>query len=424
MYVEVWYEWYVNTMRVVLLILCFQASASALEISEIQNKLFESSVRVYLGDSSKGATGFFMTPEKYANQVIVTCFHCATKKEIIETAYQSQKINLPKIMVQRLNDSQIFETKILAYHAKADLLFLQSPFSEEQDQLELEKVNPEVGDAVYGMKYDWRAENSNLSFMQSRVVAVRNDHGTGYPSHIYHRGQAMLIGFSGSALVNDEARVVGVNFFSFNPYFNLSEHKDVFRFVKWLKKPSSLSEFFSSEFKFSEFSMNDAFFEFAQYSDPLFGYDINSIYYANQSIGGRAFVAFSYSDFVYSWLGQVMEAMDVSGDAKVKSKILCDKLFASADSARLLFEKRLNITSAKASLACSYAKARLKYENKIMGKEILDDERKTVANLCTTYIQYLEQDKDNLDRMHLAGEISLDSTQFLQKMRTEIREFR
>ncbi|MCC7460337.1 MAG: trypsin-like peptidase domain-containing protein, partial [Proteobacteria bacterium] len=320
-----------------LLVFFVQVPALAIDIPDIQNKLFESSVSVKVGALKEGATGFFATPPGSNKQVIVTCLHCIIDNIQLNRLQMGRSVDMGQIWVQSLNGGNTFATKVIAYHAKADLVYLQSPFKQKMPELLFAEHAPEPEEMLFSLRYDWKKPEDTFSFSQSKMIATRNDHGTGEPSHIYHWGQTMLTGFSGGALVNEFSEVVGINFMTANPYYNLAEHYRGFKFIRWLEKPMDATTFFSGPMDVSNIAYNDVFWGLSSMEDQGFGYDINLIFNAYQNLSERTFVNFFFSRLMYDfWFDPLMDRIDPTS-VDEKSEVALNKVLEVAGAAKKKF---------------------------------------------------------------------------------------
>jgi hypothetical protein len=102
-----------------------------------------------------------------------------------------------KIYVSHLG-SERKATSIVAYHPMADLVILKSPFT-DVETFSISSNEISTDSKVTSMKHDWIDQSNKLSMIEAKVIAIRGEYANGKMSHIYHRGQPITNGFSGSA---------------------------------------------------------------------------------------------------------------------------------------------------------------------------------------------------------------------------------
>jgi hypothetical protein len=410
--------------RVVFLILFMsQSRAVGLEISQLQQKIYSNTIHITLGNSEKGCTGFHVNIPAFPKPVIATNLHCVVYARKLESMLMESEVVFDDVKVQQPGSLKKISTSVVGYHPKADLVILESPFGSNAKGLSLFESEIDVNSKVFSMRYDWKNPEDRISFLEAEILALRSEHGDQKMSHIYHRGQTMLNGYSGSPLVNQNGDVVGINFYSFNPFFNLAAHRDVFDSLFQFQQKLNVGDFIKKYMGLNQIVQSDLFSQFSIQTPDFLSTKVENAAYSYQVQQNRSFVLLEVSSFLFdSYLSRILPRITSDIDEKEKNQF--GKIFTLAEDALKKLKERLNISSMKAMLDCSKSKVWLQYIKKTQDRGATDRENNEVVQVCEKYIYFLSLEKENFDRLNEAGESKITFQKMIGNEREDLAEFR
>lgn len=386
-------------------LLFFPNHGQSLEIPELQQHILSRTVHVTLENFNEGCTGFLIHLPESVEPVIATNIHCIATCLKIESQFLGSEPEFSKIYVSHLG-SERKATSIVAYHSMADLVILKSPFT-DVETFSISSNEISTDSKVVSMKHDWIDQSNKLSMIEAKVIAIRGEYANGKMSHIYHRGQPITNGFSGSALVDENGDIIGINFGSFFLSASIAAHRDVFDSLIWLKKSIDAKTLFAHHLTYELLPQNDMFSDFAIETPSVVETSAQNALYVYEAQELRSHALYNVITFLSESFSKYVINKYKSGNTTNDWKKVAQRVIKVMSEAKDKLKSNLNISLLKAEVDCIVGKSTIDLQENVEGLKSTDELKQSVLDACEKYLYFLKLDEKNYVRLYQTQDVKL-----------------